>query len=175
MNLYFRFFVLLLRTFFKKKDLDLFAPCHTRFRVNLLDLDLNLHMNNGRYLSIMDIGRTDLMLRSGVFGLLFNQGYYPVVVSESIRFKSSLELFQKFELITVLESWDERDLFMSQKFIRNGSIVAEGFLKGRFKKRGRKGSIPTAELFSLVGLNFENPNLSKRAMALNVIEKQLGN
>ena len=29
------------------------------------DLDTSLHMNNGRYWTLMDLGRTDLMLRSG--------------------------------------------------------------------------------------------------------------
>ena len=33
------------------------------FRVWPTDLDLSLHMNNGRYLTIMDIGRLDFMVR----------------------------------------------------------------------------------------------------------------
>lgn len=30
------------------------------------DLDINLHMNNGRYLSLCDLGKIDLMLRTGL-------------------------------------------------------------------------------------------------------------
>src|SRR3990170_2263282 len=36
-----------------------------RFRVWPHDLDLSLHMNNGRYLTIMDQGRLDVMVQSG--------------------------------------------------------------------------------------------------------------
>ena len=37
-----------------------------RFCVAPTDLDINLHMNNGRFLQIMDIGRRDWMLRKTV-------------------------------------------------------------------------------------------------------------
>ena len=40
-------------------------PSRLMFRVWFHDLDPFRHMNNGRYLTIMDLGRTDLMLRSG--------------------------------------------------------------------------------------------------------------
>ena len=36
------------------------------FRVWFHDLDPFRHMNNGRYLTLMDLGRTDLMVRSGL-------------------------------------------------------------------------------------------------------------
>ena len=39
-------------------------------RVLPTDLDLNLHLNNGRALTLMDLGRVDLMLRMGVVGEL---------------------------------------------------------------------------------------------------------
>ena len=34
------------------------------------DLDTNLHMNNGRYLTLMDLGRLDLFVRSGLLAAL---------------------------------------------------------------------------------------------------------
>ena len=34
------------------------------------DLDLNLHMNNGRYLSVMDLGRIDHVARTGLQRLI---------------------------------------------------------------------------------------------------------
>ncbi|HEX8430337.1 MAG TPA: thioesterase family protein, partial [Longimicrobium sp.] len=36
------------------------------FRVFPNDLDVNFHMNNGRYLTLMDLGRLDLLLRLGI-------------------------------------------------------------------------------------------------------------
>lgn len=172
MNLYIRFLFLLARRCLPFKRIDIFDPCSTSFRVNPLDLDVNFHMNNGRYLSIMDLGRVDLMLKAGVFWKLVKNGFYPVVVSESIRFKKSLELLQKFDLVTTLESWDEKDFYLSQKFISRGEVLAEGYIKGRFKRRG-KGSVPTEELFGVIGKNFEGPRMSDLAKLQRELEGHL--
>lgn len=174
MNLYFRFISLLLKRLFVLKKNGLFDECDTRFRVNLSDLDVNFHMNNGRYLTLMDLGRIDLMLRAGVFWTLVTKGYYPVVASQSIRFKKSLEPFQAFELITQVESWSERDFFMSQKFMVKGDLVAEGYIRGRFKKRGQKGSVTTPELFRAIGHDYPGDKLTEKAQAQIVMDSRLG-
>lgn len=173
MNMYFRFLILILKRLFSFQRLDPFQPCHTKFRVNPFDLDINLHMNNGRYLTIMDLGRMDLLMKAGLFWRLIFQGYYPVVVSESIRFKKSLEPFHAFELITLIESWDEKDFFIIQKFLHGKSVVAEGYIKGRFKQRGRKGSVPTAEIFDLLGRAYPGAQISSIAEAQTQIENHL--
>ena len=36
------------------------------FRVLPGDLDVNVHLNNGRYLALMDLGRFDLLIRGGL-------------------------------------------------------------------------------------------------------------
>ena len=173
MNLYLRFLLLLVKRIRVPGGFDVFEACRTRFRVNPLDLDLNLHMNNGRYLSIMDLARFDLMLKAGIFWKLFARGYYPVVVTESIRFRKSLGLFAGFEVMTIIESWDEKDLFISQTFLQGDQLVARGYLKGRFRQRGRKGSVPTAELFELVGKPYDGPRLSDLAGSQNAVEANL--
>jgi hypothetical protein len=38
------------------------------FRVLPGDLDVNVHLNNGRYLALMDLGRFDLLIRAGCSG-----------------------------------------------------------------------------------------------------------
>lgn len=40
------------------------------FRVWPHDLDPSIHMNNGRYLALMDLGRLDLLIRSGLWRAL---------------------------------------------------------------------------------------------------------
>lgn len=173
MNLYFRFFLLLLKRLFFLKKSDLFLPVQTSFRVNPMDLDFNFHVNNGRYLSIMDLGRFDLMLRAGVFWKFLSRGYYPVVVSESIRFLRSLRPFESFRVETQIESWDEKDLFLSQKFISHQKIVAMGYIKGRFKQRGRNGSVPTSEIFEFVDQPYSGSRLSTLAQHQTQVESSL--
>jgi acyl-CoA thioesterase FadM len=130
-------------------------------------------MNNGRYLSIMDLGRFDLMLKSKIFWKLFKKGYYPIVTSESIRFKKSFNVFQTFQLVTEMDAWDEKDFYMSQTFVKDGAIYAEGYIKARFRQRGRKESIPTEELFRILGLEYAGVNLSKLSGLQREIENCL--
>jgi len=174
MNLYFRFLILILKSFFSKTEIDMFDSCETKFRVWFFDIDLNFHMNNGRYLTIMDLGRFDLLIKAKVFGKLLKNGYYPVVASESIRFKKSLAPFQKYKVISKVESFDEKDFFISQTFISKKQVYAIGYIKGRFKQRGRKGSVSTKELFELVGREYDKESLSKLALAQKNMEQELG-
>ncbi|TBR42003.1 thioesterase [Marinomonas agarivorans] len=152
MNLYFRFFLLLLKRLIVRQPASLFGQCRTSFRVNLLDLDFNMHMNNGRYFAIMDLGRFDLMLKSKTFWEVTKKGYYPVVSSQSIRFKKSLDPFQRFDVITQIDAWDEKDTYINQKFVRNGIVYAEAVVKARFLQRGRKGSVPMSEILALLNI-----------------------
>ena len=172
MNLFFRFIILILSRLRITKPLDIFDPCTSTFLVNPMDLDLNMHMNNGRYLSIMDLGRFDLMLRAGVFWTLIKKGCAPIVSSETIRFRKSLGPFEKFDLITQIESWDEKDFYITQKFMRNGDIYAEGYVKGRFIQRG-KGSLPTSDAFHLIGKEYNGINISERSTLQRQIEATL--
>jgi acyl-ACP thioesterase len=64
MNLFFRLFWIIWAGH-RRSKVAILGPCETPFRVLPNDLDLLLHMNNGRYFSIMDAARVDMMVRSG--------------------------------------------------------------------------------------------------------------
>ncbi len=172
MNLYFRFLWLLLRRISIGKKISAFDSCTTHFWVNPFDLDINMHMNNGRYLSIMDLGRIDLLLKAKTFWGLILNGYYPVVASEGIRFKKALMPFQFFQIRTQIDYWNEKDFYIKQEFIQNKKVVAEGYLKARFLRRGQ-GSITTRELFKLLGTEYKTCPESPKASALDQLHSQL--
>ena len=92
MNLFLRLlFTLIARRF--RPACPVIGPCLTPFRVWLTDLDLLGHMNNGVYLTILDVARIDLIARSGLLTKLQVADLYPVVAAETIRFRRSLRLF----------------------------------------------------------------------------------
>ncbi|MGB8817535.1 MAG: thioesterase family protein, partial [Rhizobiaceae bacterium] len=80
MNLIFRMFLTL---FFAKRASRLMPldMAHKPMRVLPNDLDVQMHMNNGRFLSIMDLGRLDLIVRLGFWKVARERGWYPVVGS----------------------------------------------------------------------------------------------
>ncbi|MFN4000966.1 acyl-CoA thioesterase [Microcella sp.] len=126
-----------------------------RFRVLPNDLDLQRHMNNGVYLSLMDLGRIDLMVRSGVWGELTARGYYPVIVSSTITYRRSLELWQTYELESRIVGIDDIAAYVEQRFVRGGEIVARAVIKARFLKKSG-GIVPIPELAELFGMDPQN-------------------
>lgn len=121
------------------------GPCRTPFRVRPLDLDILGHMNNGRYLSVMDLARMDLMVRSGWWRRLRAGGIYPVLVAETIQFRRSLQARERYEIETTLPGWDQRDCFGVQRFRRgDGEIVATAVIRARFLRREPGGSRPVS-------------------------------
>ena len=121
-----------------------------RMRVSLTDLDPLRHVNNGVYLSMMDLGRVDLMVRSGVWKRLMDAGYYPVVAAQTITYRKSLELGQRFVIETALRGFDEKAVYIEQRFVVDGEIYASAIVKGRFLKRSG-GTVSVDELGALVG------------------------
>jgi acyl-CoA thioesterase FadM len=121
-------------------------------RVWPIDLDVLGHMNNGVYLSIMDLGRTDLLVRADAWKVLKGHGLYPIVASEAIAFRKSLQPWQKFVLETRVVGYDQKAVFLEQRFVVNGEIFARGFVSARFlRKTG--GVVPTAELAEILGVD----------------------
>jgi acyl-CoA thioesterase FadM len=148
MNLWFRLFMTVFFgrwRLFAKPYADPLKPCRSVFRVYPSDLDAFMHMNNSKYMAIMDVARIELMVRSRLFDKFNAQRWYPVILAETVSFHRSLRLFQKFEIVTHIMYWDEKDFYMTQDFIRDGRMIANSVVKCRFLSRDG-GSVPTADL-----------------------------
>lgn len=124
----------------------------TAFRVVPTDLDVLGHMNNGVYFSIMDLGRMDLMIRAGAWAQLTRHGFYPVATSETITFRKSLQPWQRFILESRIVGYDDRAVFVEQRFVVNGEIFARAYMRGRFLKKSG-GTVSVAELTEALGVD----------------------
>lgn len=147
------------------------GPVRTPFRVMPTDLDVLRHVNNGVYFSILDLARTDLILRSGLASELQRRGWYPVVAAEAMRFRRSLTLFQRFHVETVVLGWDEKAFFLEQHFVRNGDAIATALITARFLRRG--GTVTPAEVVALAGLPPESPAVPEWARRLAEAKAEL--
>lgn len=136
MNLFFRVLYVFLRSLFAPR----IQPLDTGYlplRVLLNDLDTNGHMNNGRYLTIMDLGRLDFLLRSGLWKFVVKHKGVPILGAATIRYRLSLDPLQPFELQTRVLCWDEKWFYLEQKFVlkkgeKAGAVAAVALVKGSF-------------------------------------------
>jgi acyl-CoA thioesterase FadM len=153
-NLFLRFFIVYL-TASSRPRLHALGESLLTFRVWFNDLDINAHMNNGRYLTLMDLGNLDIMLRTGLFKFLFKHKWRPIMASVIIRYKHALRPFQKYQLRTRLLCWDEKWFFAEQRFERDGEVVAISMAKGLF--RGPAGNVSPTEVFKVLGCHVDSP------------------
>jgi acyl-CoA thioesterase FadM len=148
MNLYFRLFRIIVRAWFAKR-IGLFDEGSVRFRVWPTDCDINLHLTNGRYLNLMDLGRTYLMAELDILGKIVRRRWLPVLGGVRIDFFRPLNPFQSFELKTRLLAWDDKWFYLEQTFVRNGQTCAQAQLRALFL--GSEGKISTPEILKLGG------------------------
>ncbi len=151
MNLIFRTIIRMFRSK-RAPKLTMSDVGRMEFRVVPTDIDVLGHMNNGVYFSIMDLGRIDLMIRSGAWAKLRAKGYYPVMANETISFRKSLNLWTKFTLETKMAGYDEKAVYCEQRFVVDGEIYAVAMTRARFLKSSG-GVVSTAELAEVVGVD----------------------
>ena len=165
MTLFFRLLFALLTVRFRSAC-SVLGPCRTRFRVSPFDIDVLGHVNNGVYLTMLDAARVDMLLRSGAFSRLRAKGLYAVVAAQTIRYRRSLRLFERFEVESRVVGWDEQAFLVEHAFLRRDEVVAEAVVRIRFlTRRGPKPS--TADVLELLDVPGPSPALPPFVAAWN--------
>jgi len=158
LNLYLR----LLRVLWQLRKLQrraIFEASRLSFRVLPNDLDLNMHMNNGRYLTFMDLGRVHLTAQTGLLGAMRRRRWMPVLAAAEITYLRSLAPFDRFELVTRLLTWDDKYIYLEQTFERDGELCAHAYVKALFLQRG--GRVPNAEVLAASGYQGDAPPMAE--------------
>jgi acyl-CoA thioesterase FadM len=124
----------------------------SRIRLTTLptDIDLLMHMNNGRYLSLFDLGRWDLLVRTGLWDVMKNRGWYAVVSSETVTFRKSLELWQRFDVESRMVGHDDKAVYLEHRAVVDGEVYARVIVRARMMKC-TGGTLSHEELFGAVG------------------------
>ncbi len=134
--------------------IDLHDVLRVRRRVWPGDLDELRHVNNGVYLSMLDLARYELLKRSGVWDRMRGARLYPVVAAQTIAYRKSLRLGQRFAIETRILGYDARAVYLEQRFVVHGEIYARAYIQGRFLRRAG-GVVPMAEVGTLVGIDID--------------------
>lgn len=83
------------------------------------DIDLNLHMNNARYVREMDFGRWGFYCRAGLYSyqLWKRHRIHVLQTSAMFRFRKEVNFLMLFRIETRLVYWDDTDVYFEQKLI----------------------------------------------------------
>ena len=140
---------------------DVLDEVRLKFHVMPHDLDLLLHMNNGRYLTLMDLGRFALIRRTGALVALRRHGAIWLLGGIAAHYIRPLKLFQRVELTTRVVSWDEKWIYLEQRFERGDTLHCRAF--ARVLARGTEGNVPTRRVLQLIGAGELEPPQAKPA------------
>ncbi len=133
----------------KRSHLEIWGAGSVNLRVLPTDIDIAMHMNNGMYFSVFDLGRFDLMVRSGVWRLMRRRGWSPVAAGETISFRRSLQLGQRYAVETRIIGLDERAIYFEQRAVADGEIYARAFIATRLVSSS--GPVSNAEILEAFG------------------------
>jgi acyl-CoA thioesterase FadM len=104
------------------------------FRVWPHDLDMNLHMNNAKYLVAMELARWALFFRTGVARLALRNRWAMVNAAQNVTFFRGLHIFQRYTVSCRVLHADDGWLYLEEKVRRRGELVATGLFRMRIKR-----------------------------------------
>jgi len=148
MHLFFRTFLHILLSL-RRSRVGLWGSASVPMRVWPADVDVALHINNGMYFSLMDLGRIDLMLRAGAWQRMMRRRWSQVISAETIAFRKSLKLWQSYTMETRLLGHDKKAFYFEQRMVAGGEVYARAIMAVRFVSKGRP--VPMEDLLAEFG------------------------
>ena len=139
----------LLATARKRPRVSIFDSVSLPMRARITDIDIARHINNGMYFSLFDLGRFELMVRSGTWDVMRRNKWTPVVQAETITFRKSVVFNQKFTQETRILGFDERCIYFEQRMVVDGEIYAQATIATRLLSP--KGPVGNEEIIAAVG------------------------
>ena len=163
MNLWLRLAILFLADTLWRPRLHLLETGRMPLRVLPSDLDLLGHMTNARFFSVLDLGRLDLLFRSGLLGLVVRKRWAPVVAGCDVRFRRALGPFERFSVESRLAGWDDRWLYLEQTIRCRRGIAASAMVRGSIVADGQ--TLAPETVMAEAGLSDAAPELPARFLA----------
>ncbi|MGB3148637.1 MAG: acyl-CoA thioesterase [Paracoccaceae bacterium] len=119
------------------------------------DLDLWVELNNGRTLTLFDLGRVPLGVRTGLSTHLVRQRWGLTVAGSSVRYRRRIRAFERFTMYSRCIGWDARFIYMEQSMWKGGECANNLLIRSAVTSA--KGIVPPAEVLKVLGHEGESP------------------
>ena len=121
------------------------------------DIDPWMELNNGRTLTLYDLGRIPLMMRTGLGRVLHANRWGLAVAGNATRYRRRVKAFHRIEMRTRLIGWDRRFFYADQSMWRRGECSSQTMI--RLAVTAATGMVPPAQVVQLAGAAPESPAL----------------
>ncbi|RKF16236.1 acyl-CoA thioesterase [Roseovarius spongiae] len=114
------------------------------------DIDLWMELNNGRTLTLYDLGRIPLARRAGLIRVLRARKWGLTMAGASVRYRRRVRPFEAVEMRSRMVSWDERFVYIEQSMWKADGGCANHIVY-RGAVTGKSGIVPPAEVLEAMG------------------------
>lgn len=140
----------------------MFGPTRTDTKVGFFDIDVNVHMNNAKFLEACELGRWDFCAQNGMLKVWFENlmnkknvgAVFPVIASCNIKFLKQLKYNEKFYIKTSITGIDDKYAYFEQQLHKQKSHKCAAKMFGKTAMLGRTQPnssnfvvIPPADVF----------------------------
>lgn len=129
----------------------------SRHRVYPWDLDPWMELNNGRTLTLFDLGRIPMSIRMGFEMVARANGWGITVAGNSTRYRRRVTAFTTLTQHARVVGWDDRFSYVEQSFWRGDDCTAQMLLRSAFTSKA--GIVPPAKVLEALGQNPVSPPL----------------
>ncbi len=121
------------------------------------DLDPWIELNNGRTLTIYDLGRVPYGIRLGLDRVTRENGWGMTVAGNSLRYRRRVRAFDRLEMLTRCLGWDDRFFYIEQSMWRKGDCTSHMLLRSAVTSR--QGIVSPGKVLSALGQDPVSPPL----------------
>jgi acyl-CoA thioesterase FadM len=121
------------------------------------DLDPWVELNNGRTLTLYDLGRLVLFRRIGVVGMMRQKGWGGTVAGSSVRYRRRVRAFDRIEMRSRILGWDHRFIYVEQAMWKRGECTSHSLL--RTAVTDASGIVTPDRVAEALGVSPESPPL----------------
>ena len=122
------------------------------------DIDMFLELNNGRTLTVFDLGRLPMAHRVGLTRVLRQKRWGLTMAGVSVRWRVRVRPFQKFEMRTRAIGWDDRFVYLEQSmWLPDGRCANHALYRSAVTDRD--GIVAPTQIMKAMGLTDPSPTL----------------
>lgn len=122
------------------------------------DIDLWMELNNGRTLTLYDLGRIPLGQRSGLPKVLKTHSWGLTVAGSTIRYRRRIRPFEKFTMRTRGVGWDDKFFYIEQSMWKtDGECASHAVIRSAFTSAN--GIVPPEKVLACLGYPEISPQL----------------
>lgn len=121
------------------------------------DLDPWIELNNGRTLTLCDLGRIPLGERTGLHAGLKKMGWGMTVAGNTVRYRRRVKAFDRVQIVSRCIGWDDRFLYVEQSMWKGADCTSQQIVRGAVTSAA--GIVAPARLVQAMGHAPESPAL----------------